>query len=149
MKELIKTREEIEKQLGHTCTVVNMVASGIKIKLIGHFNNTPEVSIVAKESDGVAGVFFPALGGGAFALGFILRGIAEVLNLTEEDGMDITELKDFPMRVITDAEDGRIPWGSTIIGFGHLVKDRFVLTDELNRYVFTLPQINKEKPCEI
>lgn len=43
----------------------------------------------------------------------------------DEDGVRLTSLKSIPCRLVFNGESG---WGSRCIGFGHFMKDKFVLT---------------------
>ena len=62
-------------------------------------------------------------------LGYILKAFIELFDLSEEDGLRIDEIKNIPCRLIFESKNGRI-WGSRCIGFGHLMKDKFVFTDD-------------------
>lgn len=55
-------------------------------------------------------------------LGYVLRAFIELFDLSEEDGLCLTEIKRIPCRLIFEGEGG---WGSKCIGFGHYMKDKF------------------------
>lgn len=57
-------------------------------------------------------------------LGYIIRAFIELFDLSQEYGLRLTEIKNIPCRLFYDR------WGSKCIGFGHFMKDKFVLVDE-------------------
>jgi hypothetical protein len=129
---VIKTLEQIEKEVGEELLTTNANGSRIRIDLIWHFNNTPQISIpIDNYNISPYEISFPPLGSGQATVGYILQGILEVLDKSEEDGVDISTIRDFPMRVLWSKS--RI---KKVIGFGHFTKDQFVLIDELNKYAF-------------
>lgn len=62
-------------------------------------------------------------------LGYILRAFIEFFELSEEDGLRITQIKDIPYRLIFESKNG-CTWGSKCIGFGYFMKDKFVFVDD-------------------
>lgn len=58
-------------------------------------------------------------------LGYIIRAFFEVIGLSEEDGLRLSEIKNVPCRLIFEGG-----LGSRCVGFGHFMKDKFVLTEE-------------------
>lgn len=55
-------------------------------------------------------------------LGYILKAFIEMFELSREDGVYLTDIKNIPCRLVLD--------GDRCVGFGHFMKDRFVLTED-------------------
>lgn len=131
---IIKTFEQIEKEVGGELFTTNANGSRIRIDLIWHFNNAPKISIpIDNYNTSPYVISFPPLGSGQATVGYILQGILEVFDRSEEDGVDISTIRDFPMRILWSK--GKVRY-DRLIGFGHFTKDQFVLIDELNKYAF-------------
>lgn len=64
-------------------------------------------------------------------LGHVIRAFIELMGLEREDGIRLDEIKDVPCRLIFDCEKGKGAWGSSAIGIGHFMNDKFVLFDDL------------------
>lgn len=111
-------------------TIKNAIVDYVDINFVGHFNNSAQVILKMKEPNNPSIIEFPLLGCGQATVGWVLDGIMKVLDLVEENGIKLSELKDFPLRVVFD----RYEPGGKIIAFGHLVQDQFVVIDELNRF---------------
>lgn len=47
--------------------------------------------------------------------------------IDSHNGLRLTNIKNIPCRLIFN---GKNSWGSKCIGFGHFMKDKFVLTEE-------------------
>lgn len=54
-------------------------------------------------------------------LGYILKAFIEMFELSREDGVYLTDIKNIPCRLVFD--------GDKCVGFGHFMKDKFVLTE--------------------
>ena len=116
LKEIIKTQKQIE-EMGYT--IKNNIIKDVNINTIAHFNN---VTCFEIECSNVC----PMIGyNNIDNLGYILRAFIEMFDLSEEDGLRLTEIKNVPCRLIFEDD-----WGSKCIGFGHFMKDKFVLTAE-------------------
>ncbi len=56
-------------------------------------------------------------------LAYVIRGLVEMFDVTEEDGYHFfNKFRDIPCRIVIK--------DSQIIGFGHFIKDRFVLIED-------------------
>ena len=53
------------------------------------------------------------------------KALSKDFDLSEEDGLRLTEIKSLPCRIILEGG-----WSSKCVGFGHFMKDKFVLTEE-------------------
>ena len=51
-----------------------------------------------------------------------LKAFIEMFELSREDGVYLTDIKNIPCRLVFD--------GDKCVGFGHFMKDKFVLTEE-------------------
>lgn len=55
-----------------------------------------------------------------------MKVIVEVLDLTDDDGVCVSKIKNVPVRIVSESG-----CGSKVIGFGHFMKDRFVLVEDV------------------
>ena len=120
-KEALRTKEEIE-QMGHG--IENNIISDIDINIIGHFGNCVSLEIAC---DGV----YPISGYvNTKYIGTMLQAFIELFDLTEEDGVRISDIHNIPCRLIFKDALGKSPFGQKCIGFGHFMKDKFILTED-------------------
>ena len=87
---------------GHFGNAVSLDIWTNNCSLFSHYNNTPNI-------------------------GWQIKALVELFDLTEEDGFALTDFKNIPCRIITEGSGG---WGSKVIGFGHFMKDKFVYKED-------------------
>ena len=63
-------------------------------------------------------------------LGYVLKTFVEFFELSEEDGLRISEIQNIPCRLVFESTNG-CTWGSKCIGIGHFMKDKFVFVQDL------------------
>lgn len=115
-EDVICTEKEI---LAKGYKISNNIIENIDISIIGHFNNIVCLRIFAQDCV-IMGTYNDTQN-----LGLLIKAFVELFDLTEEDGVYISKIKNLPCRIITESG-----FGSKVIGFGHFMRDRFVLTDE-------------------
>ncbi len=118
LKDIIKTEKEI-KETGHT--IENNIIEEVNVNTIAHFGNTTCFEILCSN------VAAMSCYNNTQNLGYIIRAFIELFDLSKEDGIRLSEIKNIPCRIICEGQGG---WGSRCIGFGHFMKDKFVLTDD-------------------
>lgn len=118
LKDVLITKAEIEDD-GHK--IDNEMIRGAQIRVTGHFGNAVSLNIFTGSCCLVHDC------NNTDNVGFIIRAFVELFELTEEDGLDFTKIKDLPCRIVSDGQFTRV------IGFGHFMKDRFVYTDDFMR----------------
>lgn len=116
-KDICKTQKEL---LEKNFSIENNILKSIEINLIAHFGNIATLEMFFEDcclfSNYNLGTTIP----------FILKSIIEILDLSEEDGLRISKIKNVPVRIVLQGNGlGRI------VGFGHFMKDRFVLAEDL------------------
>ena len=116
LKDIIKTKKEIE-EMGYK--IENNFIENVDINTIAHFGNLTCFEIMCTNVCPMSG--YNNIGN----LGYIIRAFFEVIGLSEEDGMRLSEIKNVPCRLIFEGG-----WGSRCVGFGNFMKDKFVLTSE-------------------
>lgn len=116
LKDVIKTASEIVA-LGYS--IENNIIDHVNVNIIGHFGNCPCFEIVCSNVCPMSGYE------GRQNLGFLMVAFVELFGKEDEDGVRLTSLKNIPCRLVFDGKGG---WGSRCIGFGHFMKDKFVLT---------------------
>lgn len=116
LKDITKKKEEILAD-GHQ--IDNEMIRGAEIDIIGHFGNVVSLRVWT----GCCSLIHDINATGN--IGYIIKAIIELLDLTEEDGYLFSKLKDIPVRIISDG------FGTRVLGFGHFMKDQFVYTDDL------------------
>ena len=115
LSEIIKTKSEIEAD-GHE--IDNNIIRGVNISVLGHFGNAVSLNVYTDNCCLIHDY------NNTDNIGFLIRALVELFDLTEEDGFDFCKIKDVPCRIISDG------WGSKVLGFGHFMKDRFVYRDD-------------------
>ena len=118
LNDVIKTENQI-KALNHS--IENNMIERVDINVIAHFGNCPCFEIMCKN------VFPMSNYNTTKNLGYIVKAFIELFDLSEEDGIRIGKIKDLPCRLVFQGIGG---WGSRCIGFGHFMKDKFVLTED-------------------
>lgn len=116
LKNIIKTQKQIE-EMGYR--IENNLIEDVNINTIAHFNNVTCFEIGCSNVYPMSG--YNNIGN----LGYILRAFIELFDMSEEDGLRLTEIKNIPCRLVFEGG-----WGSRCIGFGHFMKDKFVLVNE-------------------
>lgn len=116
LKEIIKTQKQLE-EMGYK--IKNNIIENVDINTIAHFGNITCFEI------GCANICPMSAYNNISNLGYIIRAFIELFDLFEEDGLYLTKIKNLPCRIVL--ENG---WGSKCVGFGHFMKDKFVLTEE-------------------
>ena len=119
LKSIIKTEAEL-KELGYG--VQNNIIERVDINTISHFGNSACLEIMCSNICAMHG--YNSTGN----IGYLIRSFIELFDLIEEDGVYFSDIKNIPCRLVYD--NPNLSWGSKCIGFGHFMKDKFVLTDE-------------------
>ena len=118
LQDIIKTEKQI-KEIGHS--IENNIIEKVDINTIAHFGNVTCFEILCSNVCAMSGY------NNIKNLGYIIKAFIELFDLSREDGLRLTEIKNIPCRLIFEGSGG---WGSRCIGFGHFMKDKFVLTED-------------------
>ena len=94
------------------------------IEVIGHFNNA--VSLVLTATNVIPYSRYA----NTKNIGLILQYLVELLGISKEDGIYLSEMKNIPVRLVFDSPE--CSWGSKCVGIGNFMKDKFVLFDALS-----------------
>lgn len=120
LNDIIKKKSDIDS-IGYD--IDNNIITHIDINTIAHFGNLTCFEI------GCTNVYPMSCYNNTQNLGYILRAFIEFFELSEEDGIRITEIKNIPCRLIFESKNG-CTWGSKCIGIGHFMKDKFVFIED-------------------
>lgn len=118
LDEIIKTKQELEN-MGYC--IENNIIEFININTIAHFGNCTCLEIACSN------VWPMSSYNNTRSLGYLIKAFIELFDISNEDGLRLTDIKNIPCRLVFN---GRNSWGSQCIGFGHFMKDKFVLTEE-------------------
>ena len=118
LKDIIHTSKDI-KEMGHT--IENNIIEWVDVNTIGHFGNTVTMEISCKNVYALCNYV------NTNNIGFMIKAFIELFDLGEDNGVLLRDIKNIPCRLIFDGNGG---WGAKCIGFGHFMKDKFVLNDE-------------------
>lgn len=110
------------KQDGNS--VENNIIKGLDICVIGHFGNVVCLDIWCENCSLFFGYSCTK------NIGFQIKELVELFDLTNEDGYCLSHFKDIPCRTILEGDGG---WGSKVLGFGHFMKDKFIYKENLAR----------------
>lgn len=116
LKDIVKTQKQIE-EMGYK--IENNFIESVDVNTIAHFSNLTCFEIMCTNVCPMSA--YNNIGN----LGYVIRAFIELFDLSEEDGLRLTKIKSLPCRLIFESG-----WGSKCIGFGHFMKDKFVLTEE-------------------
>lgn len=112
LEQIIKTEKQVLEAGDYS--IENNIITRLDLNCIGHFGNIIEFDIIFKNCR-------ISVGGG-FNIGQMLKALVEMLDLSEEDGLFMSKIKDVPCRIIID--------DSCVIGFGNFMKDKYVFADD-------------------
>lgn len=120
LESIIKTKTEIEA-LGHG--VENNILEYIDINTIAHFGNVTCLELVCSN------VCPMSTYNNTGNLGYLIRALIELLGISQEDGLRLSDIKNIPCRLVFECAGHT--WGSKCIGIGHFMKNKFVLIEDL------------------
>ena len=120
-KDAVSTLKSI-KEDGNS--VENNIIRGIDITVIGHFNNAVCLNVWCDN----CALFHDY--NNTDNVGYQIRALTELFDLTEEDGFSLKQVKNIPCRVIFESTGG---WGGKVVGFGHFMKDKFIYKEDFAR----------------
>lgn len=115
-KDILKTKNELTDD-GYV--IENTMLKYMDIDIIGHFGNITTFNMVTN-----CCCIFSNYNMGAI-LSDVIKCVVEVLNLSEEDGLHLSEIKNIPIQIVSKG------WGSKVEGFGCFLGDRFVLVEDV------------------
>lgn len=119
LKDIIKTEQQI-KDLGYS--IENNIIEKVNVNTIAHFGNITSFEIYCKNVVPYSGY------NNISNLGYIIQAFIELMDLSEEDGLRLDKITNVPCRIVCKGDGG---WGSTVVGIGHFMKDKFVLSRDL------------------
>lgn len=102
--------------------VENNIVS-FELSVIGHFGNSVSLVLMGENIILYSGYNNTA------NIGFIIQYLVELFDISKENGIYLSEMKDIPVRLVFDSPD--CSWGSRCVGIGNFMKDKFVLFDVL------------------
>lgn len=118
LKDIILTKEQIES-MGYC--IENNIIESVDVNTIAHFGNCTCLEIACSNVWPMSGY------NNTRDLGYLIKAFIELFGISNEDGLRLTDIKNIPCRLVFN---GRNSLGSRCIGFGHFMKDKFVLTEE-------------------
>ena len=104
LKDIIRSEESFTENV----VIRNDIITSVDIDVIGHFGNCSSLEIYGKI--------------------ILVRALVELFEISEEDGIRLSDIKNIPCRILLDGS----PFGRCI-GFGHFMKNKFVYTEDFVR----------------
>lgn len=117
---IIKTKSQIE-EMGYG--IENNIIEKVDVNCIGHFGNCVTFEIQCKN------VYAMCHYNNTANLGFIIKKFIELMGLTDDDGIRLSNIKNVPCRIVY--EDPHCSYGARCVGIGHFMENKFVLIDDL------------------
>ena len=114
-KDIVKTQSDLKDH-----HIKNNMLEAIEINVIGHVGNLTTLEMFFTNCCLFSQYNLANL------IGTVLKVIFEVFELTEDNGLRLSKIKNIPVRIVSENS-----WGSKVIGFGHFMKDRFVLVEDV------------------
>lgn len=99
--------------------IENNLLKSLDIEVIAHFGNCTTLNMIFEDCGLFSGMSM------GWILSEVIKIIIETLDLSEEDGIRLSTIKNKPARIVRDSQ-----WGK-VIGFGHFMKDRFILVEDI------------------
>lgn len=115
-KDILKTKNELTDD-GYV--IENAMLKYMDIDIIGHFGNITTFNMVTN-----CCCIFSNYNMGAI-LSDVIKCVIEALNLSEEDGLHLSKVKNVPIQIVSKG------WGSKVEGFGCFLGDKFVMVDDV------------------
>ena len=115
LQDIIKTQKQLE-EAGYK--IKNNLIEEVSVNTIAHFGNVTCFEVLCED------VWAMRDYNNTKNLGYLIRAFFELFELSEEDGLRLSDIKNVPCRLVFTGPFGRC------IGFGHFMKDRFVLTED-------------------
>lgn len=120
VNDIIKTKSQIEA-MGYG--IENNIIESVDVNCIGHFGNCVTFEIQCKN------VYAMCHYNNTANLGFIIKKFVEIMGLTDEDGIRLSNIRNVPCRIVY--ADPHCSYGSRCVGIGHFMENKFVLIDDL------------------
>ena len=121
LKDIIQTEKQI---IADGNSIENNIITSVDIVCMGHFGNIVSLDIMANNC------CWYSCHCNTDNIGWQIKALVELFDLTKEDGFRLTDFKNIPCRIITEGSGG---WGVRIIGFGHFMKNKFVYKEDFAR----------------
>ena len=109
------------KSLGYG--IENNIINSIDVNIIAHFGNIPCLTIKCKN------ICPYGTYNDIARLGYLLKAIVEFFEVSREDGVMLSDLKNIPCRLVFTG-NGESHWGEKAVGIGHYMKDKFILFED-------------------
>ena len=113
-KDIVKKQSELKD-----LCIENNILKGIDVNVVGHFGNITTLEMQFTNCCLFSGYNLGSL------LPFVLKVIVESLELSKDNGIRLSDIKEIPIRIVSNSPYGRV------IGFGHFMKDRFLLVEDI------------------
>lgn len=123
VNDIIKTKDQIE-EMGYG--IENNIIESVDVNCIGHFGNCVTFEIRCKNVCAMCHYNNTA------NLGFIIKKFVELMGLTDEDGIRLSDIRNVPCRIVYT--DPHCSYGSRCVGIGHFMENKFVLIDDLAQF---------------
>lgn len=123
LSEITKTDEQIKK-CGYG--YINEAISKVDIDIIAHFGNVVCLEIYCKD------IVPYSCRNNTKSIGVLIKNLVEFLELSEENGIRLSEIKNIPIRLVFEGKS-ESHYGERAIGIGHYKKDKFILFDDFSK----------------
>lgn len=114
---ILKTEDEI---LGLGYFIGNNILKSVDVNTIAHFGNLTCLELWCDDCSIMSAY------NNTQNLGYLIKALVEILDICEEDGLRLSKIKNIPIRIVTDGKG----CGGKVVGFGHYMKNRFILTED-------------------
>ena len=119
------TYEELKERLNNDGAIENNIIDDVRVIVTGHGGNIVSLSMYLKN----LGLF--AAYNSTKNIGFIIQFLMEFFDLTEDNSVEIDQLKGKPLRVVFGSSEDSVGWGDKAVAIGHFMRDEFVLIEDI------------------
>jgi len=104
----------------------NNILKKIDINVIAHFGNAVSLELMCEN------ICPYSCYNNTKNIGILIRALIEFFDLSEEDGLRVSMIRNIPIRVVFDGTN-TTHWGEKAIGIGHYMKDKYILFSEFSK----------------
>ena len=125
-KSFIPVVKKEELNLDNTTEITNGTIESADISIAGHFGNIVCLSLQISSEGGCGGCFLPMR---AYTkhIGYVVKAVFETICESTDDIVPFSSLIGKPIRVISK--------GSSYVGIGHFMKDRWLTEENVTKWI--------------
>lgn len=123
LSNIVFDENSLEYLLGKdSYSVQNNVLKSLEVVINGHFGNTV---MLEGRCENITILSDYNL---TYNIGYVIRALIELFKLSKDDGVELSSLRNIPIRLVFNDKD---PYSGNCVGIGHFMSDEFVMFKDL------------------